>query len=137
MLKIDRNPPDRQLRQFGIISLFGFPLIGLVLHRVFGIAPAVIWVMVGVGLVTLVLSRIEPRWIRWIYVGLMLVAAPIGFVVSVTLMAAVYYLMVTPFGLVFRAFGRDPLAKRPDRTKDTYWHERDPVKPAASYLKLY
>ena len=31
MIEIDFNPPDRQLRQFGFISLVGFPAVGVFL----------------------------------------------------------------------------------------------------------
>ena len=37
------------------------------------------------------------------------------------LLIAVYYLLVTPAGLLSRLVGRDPLARRWDRGARSYW----------------
>jgi hypothetical protein len=137
MIKLEWNPPRRQLSQFGWFSLFGFALVGGVAVWRFDAPWTVLWVLIGVGAAVFGASRIDPRLVRPVFVGLMLIAVPIGIVISFVLIAVIYYLMVTPFGLVFRALGKDPLSKRPDPTLPTYWHERGEPRPAASYLRLY
>ena len=137
MIKLELNPPREQLSQFGWFSLFGFPAIGGVMWWKFGVPETVFWVLLSVGVSVFAASRVDPRLVRPVFVGLMLIAVPIGVVISFVLIAAIYYLMVTPFGILFRAFGKDPLDKRPDPTLPTYWHERGKPRPAASYLRLY
>ena len=53
------------------------------------------------------------------------------------LMASIYYLLITPFALVFRLIGRDVIGRRIDRTLPTYWRDRGAPRPASSYFKLY
>jgi hypothetical protein len=137
MIKIDWNPEDRKLSQFGLIALFGFPLIGLVFWWKFGAPIWVLWTLIGVGMLTLAASRIDPKLVKPVYVGLMLIAAPIGLVISYLLMGLIYYGLFTPVGLVFRLFGRDPLNKHPDPKVPSYWHDRGAPRPPASYLRLY
>jgi hypothetical protein len=45
-------------------------------------------------------------------------------VVAPVFIAAVYWLVITPVGLVRRTFGRSPLRRDPGAP--TFWHERVP-----------
>jgi hypothetical protein len=47
----------------------------------------------------------------------------LGRVVSPMVLAVLYFLVVTPFGLLSRLRRRDPLGLRPDPKADTYWRE--------------
>lgn len=137
MMKIDWNPPARQLAQFGWISLIGFPLIGVMTWWQAGAPEWLLWSLVGLGVLTCGLSRIDPKLIRPIYVVMMAIALPIGFVISFVMMTLIYYGMVTPLGLLFRLLGKDPLAKHPDPDMASYWHVRRAPRAPADYLKLY
>lgn len=137
MLKVDFNPPRKQLAQFGLIALFGFPLIGFVIRASFDLPWTVFYVLLGVGIATFAASLIDAQLVRPVFIGLMLIAIPIGLVISFTMMVLIYYLLFTPVGLIFRLFGRDPLVKRPDASLPTYWHVREEPRGAASYLRLY
>ena len=53
------------------------------------------------------------------------------------LLGAIYYLLLTPIGLLMRLFRYDPMYRRFDRTAQTYWVERDTQRPKASYFKQY
>lgn len=146
MIKLDLNPARELLVSFGRISVVGFPLVGFVLSLSLREAesewwtafqhPVFLWLL-GVGIVTFVLSFVQAALIRPIYIALMIIAVPIGFVVSNVVIGAIYYLMITPLGLVFRLFGRDPLNKKPDPSVKSYWHVRDGAPDPASYLKQY
>jgi hypothetical protein len=137
MIKIEWNPEARKLSQFGLIALFGFPLFGLIAWWKFGAPIWVLWTLVGVGVATLAASRVDPRLVRPVYVGLMVVAAPIGLAISYLLMVLIYYGLFVPVGVVFRLAGRDPLNKHPDPKVPSYWHVRGAARPPASYLRLY
>jgi hypothetical protein len=49
--------------------------------------------------------------------------AGLGRVVSPLVLAVLYFLVVTPFGLLSRLRRRDPLGLRPDPGAATYWRE--------------
>ena len=57
-----------------------------------------------------------PNVRRLLYLGWMRVFYPIGWVVSHLLLAIVYYLVLTPIGLVMRLFGGDPMHRGFDRS---------------------
>jgi hypothetical protein len=94
--------------------------------------------VLGVAVAAMVLLELGVDLLaRALFVGLSVVAIPIGFVISHVLIAAVYYLVLTPIALVFRLTGRDVIGKKLDREAKSYWHVRDGVRPASSYFKLY
>ncbi len=137
MIKINLNPTNRELSQFGVFALFGFPLIGWLIHAKLGAPDWLFYGLIGLGVITLVLSRVSARLVKPIFIGLMIVATPIGFVISMALMLLIFYGLFLPVGLIFRLLGRDPLDKRPDPTMSSYWHVRGAPRPLASYLRLY
>ncbi len=62
----------------------------------------------------------------------LLVAFPIGWLVSNVAFLAMYYLLLTPLALVFRLVGRDVLVLRRPRA-DSHWKNRDPASDPARY----
>jgi ABC-type uncharacterized transport system permease subunit len=129
MLPIDWNPGARVLRSF---ARLWFPLFvalaGAVLRWRFGEATAAlaVWIAGGVMIVGVLAS---PRVARAVFIGLMVVTYPIGFVVSTAALAAVFFLVFTPIGWAMRLAGRDPLRLR-TRGEPTEWqachHDDDP-----------
>jgi len=91
------------------------------------------WVGVGVGLLLMLAGLARPLNLRPIYVAILAISAPIGWVVSKALAAVFFFLVLTPLGLFFRVIGRDPLSLR-TRGKPTYWREyRTNEDPRAYY----
>ncbi len=68
-------------------------------------------VVLAAGAAICLCSLISPAVARILYLGLTLVAMPIGFVVSFVLLAVFYFLLLTPVALVFRLIGRDALCR--------------------------
>ena len=137
MIKIDWNPEVAKLKQFGLIGLFGFSAFGALLHFKFEAEITWFYALIGVGVVGFVLSFVQAMLLKPLYVGLMVVAAPIGLVISYALMTVIYFGLFVPVGLLFRLTGRDPLQKYPDAGVDSYWHVRGTPRAPASYLRLY
>ena len=50
-------------------------------------------------------------------------------IVSPIVLAILFFVVITPYGLVMRAFKRDPLRLRREAS-DTYWVDRSPPGPA-------
>ena len=132
-------------RQFGFIALGGFGLLALLAWQgwaVFalvpeGARPALAETLGALGALTGLLSLVWPAGNRPLYVGLALVAFPIGFVVSYVIMGALFYLLIAPLGLVFRLFGRDPLDRRFLPEAKTYWVDAGRERPSESYFKQF
>jgi hypothetical protein len=78
---------------------------------------------------------LNPRWIRPVFVTWMRLAYPIGWTVSHLMLATIYYLVITPIGLVMRLLGRDPLQRRWDRQASTYWVAHNPGGDMARYFR--
>ena len=74
-----------------------------------------------------VLAPLNRLWTRF---GLLLHK-----VVSPLIMGMLFYLTVTPIGLLMRAMGKDPLRLRPDPDAASYWIERDPPGPPPETMK--
>lgn len=141
MLKVNFRPEPRILRQFAFLAVVGLPLVaGLILRLVgaFAWTHPVLLTAVGLGVAQLVLFLVGVRYLtQACFVVLMVVGMPIGFVLSHVFLAAIYYLVITPIGLVFRMMGRDVIGKRLDPKAASYWRDRGQPRPATSYFKLY
>ncbi|MDP6786667.1 MAG: SxtJ family membrane protein [Rhodospirillales bacterium] len=56
-------------------------------------------------------------------------------VVNPLVMGLLFYVTVTPTGLLMRLFGKDPLRLRFDREAKSYWIERRPPGPAPETMR--
>jgi hypothetical protein len=145
MIEIDFNPGARALRQFGLIALVAFPTLGLLCYRwggLFGLdfggaALSVSLVLVGLGVVSGVLSWLAPRAIRPLYVTLLVITVPIGFVLSYGILGVLFYGVITPMALLFRLVGFDPLHRSFERDVETYWVEVRPRASKESYFRQF
>lgn len=141
MMKLQLNPEPRVLRQFALLAIVGLPLLTAFVLRLSGhfswTHPAML-AAAGAGVLQAALFFAGITAVtRAVFVVIMIVAAPLGFVISHVLIAVVYYLVVTPIALVFRLTGRDALGRRLDPKATSYWTERRTARPASSYFKLY
>jgi len=137
MIEFDRHPPMRVLMLFGPApGVFGV-VLGFVLG--FGVGLGW-WVFAGVaalgGLATGAFYAIPPIR-RPMYVGWMLATVPASWVISHALLAAVYYLVLTPIGLVRRAMGKDPLSRAIRKDAPTYWVERTSTTDPTRYFRQF
>jgi hypothetical protein len=91
--------------------------------------------LTGVGLAGGVFALAFRRFGRRLYEGWMLASLPIAWVVSHVVLAAVFYLLITPISLLMRLGGRDPLLRQFDGTATTYWLPRRPPAQPDRYLR--
>jgi len=120
LIEINWHPSPKDLHIFALLVVVAAAAVGGVVYwRNDSIsAPACI---LGGALAVAIVGRSYPVILRYIYTAWMLLALPIGWLVSHLLMAAVYYLVLTPIGVVMRLAGRDPLQRKFDRSAKTYW----------------
>ena len=113
----------RDLRRFGLMVGSVLALLGAVLlwrHQAAG--P---WLLVG-GLTLVGVGAAAPRILKPIYIGWMALAFVLGAVVSTVLLTVIFYLAVTPIGLLARCFGKDFLNRKWEPRAATYWVPRPP-----------
>jgi len=118
--ELDTSP--RNLRKFG-----------LVVGGVFGLLAVWFWwrgkafypyvLIPGVSLV--VFGLIWPKVLKQVYVIWMSLALVLGLIVSTALLTILFYLVVTPVGLVARLSGKDFLSQKLDPNANSYWIARD------------
>ncbi len=137
VIEINRHPSNRELRQFGAI---GWPIFCGVLGawRAYYSGD---WTLAGIvwslGVPGAVIGWLRPAWVRPVYVGWMYAVFPIGWTVSHLVLAVIYFLILTPIGLVVRWFRPDPLGMKLDRKRDTYWVPHEPGRDPERYFRQF
>jgi hypothetical protein len=118
------GPSDRS---FGLVFTAIFGILGL-LPLWHGRTPRV-WALILAGILLLV-SILRPSVLHvanrlWMRFGLLL-----SRVVNPVVMGLLFYVVVTPIGLIRRMSGSDPLKLRFDSQTPSYWLARKPPGPA-------
>lgn len=126
------RPEPRQLRQFAWIALPGFCLFGWLALRWTGSTNWALGLAAS-GVFVAVLGSFVPRAVLPIYLVMMALAYPIGFVVSELLLRAIYYGAFAPVGLLFRVIRRDPLRLRKPQASSYWTHRRQRTDPLAYF----
>ncbi len=67
----------------------------------------------------------------------MTVVYPIGWVVSHLMMLIVFYLVITPVGLIMRLCGRDSMTRVFESSRTSYWIEHDPAGNIDRYFRQF
>jgi hypothetical protein len=80
----------------------------------------VVIVFASIGAALIVAGLFVPAAARVFHKGWMRLAVALGHVNSRVLLTLMYYLVFTPYGLVSRLVGRDPLKRRGGRG-ESYW----------------
>lgn len=124
MITINRHPSRKQLMWFaGLwLPLFG-AMIGSSLFWRFHSPRAAIAVW-AVTAVAALLSLSSEAIATAIFLGLSYATFPIGFAMSWVALTALFFLVITPIGLIMRIGGRDPLRLKADPEAGSYWTPR-------------
>lgn len=119
-------------RGFGLVFAAVFALIGLA--GAYHNTPYFPWWLgasAALALVALTAPRILAPFNRaWTKLGMVL-----ALVVNPIVLGLVFYLCVTPIGLLLRLFGKDLLALRWQPAQASYWIVRDPPGPRPETLR--
>ena|ERR1051326_2432370 len=130
------DPTRKMLRQFAaawlvfLLAAGAHQSLARGRHQL-GLVMMVLAVVVGV------LGLVCPSAIRWLFIGLMVLAFPIGWVVTQVMLALMFYVVITPVALVFRLMGRDPLHRKPDGGKVSYWTDKETPEDPRTYFRQY
>jgi hypothetical protein len=112
---IDRS----QLRKFGLILSSALVLIfGLLLPYLNSrMMPA--WPF-ATAIVLLIPTFIQPLWLKTIYTPWMKLGAVMGWINTRIILGIVFFILITPMGLLMRLLGKDPMQRKLDKTKTSY-----------------
>ena len=136
MIDLNLNPNRKELRQFSVALIVATAIVGGLLWWKIGPNPWSQGLWIG-GPIAGLIGLAIPVAIKPLFIGLSVAAFPIGIVVGTLALAIVYYLMVTPIGLVFRLMGRDPLHRRFDPSAATYWITRQQRQGVKKYFQQF
>ena len=137
LVEIDWNPKSKQLQSFGKIALVASAVISLLLYLLKGVAIKWVLIIFAFGFIIFIISMISLKLTKMIYLGMILVTLPIGWVVSFILLSAFYFLLLAPLGLIFRLIGRDPLCRKFDPNAKSYWLSRQQPKGPEQYFHQF
>ncbi|MBW1712650.1 MAG: hypothetical protein JRJ59_05850 [Deltaproteobacteria bacterium] len=127
------SPNKKDLRNLGLVFLVVLGAIGgFLVWRGRPAGPYFLAAALVLGLWGLFWpGRFKPVYKIWLGLAIVL-----GFFFSRILLTLLYYLVVTPIGLIMRLFGKDFLdLKMGDR--DSYWHLRDEEYDPRQTEKMY
>ena len=145
LVHLNLKPTTKQLRQFGWIALVAFGLLGSVIvwrGGLFGLdfgstARGIAYGLWVAGFVSALFSAFRPQANRPLFLLLSIVAFPIGFAISHAVLAVIFYGILTPVGLLFRVIGRDPLARRWEPERESYWVDLESVVDNKDYFRQF
>ena len=114
--------PRRAITSFALI-VSGALLAIAAYQRWRGAEPWVVITLVSIAAVLSLLSAIAPSLLRPVYRGWMRLGEVLGWINTRIILTLVFFLVVTPIGLLMRLFGRSPM--EPARRGDSYWTDVD------------
>ena len=133
---IPRSPSSRTLRQFAAAWLVFF-LSGAAVqwfsrgHKPAGAALA------ALAIVGAAAGLFRPSLLRWVFVGWMMLAFPIGWLVSQLMLVVLFYGVFTPVAWCLRIRGRDALGLKPGSGKASFWLPKEPPLDLRRYFRQY
>jgi hypothetical protein len=123
----------RSLRNFGLLFLIvGALITAWLVYRGLGGWPWVAAAAVLFGLAGLFF----PKALKHLYLGWMCLALIMGWFVSRLLLALLFYLLVTPLGVVLKIMGKDLIDSKFDES-ESYWSRRDSGYDPEQSEKMY
>jgi len=118
------NQKDTQMnRSFGLVMAGGLGALAVIRYVWSG---AFAWWLIGLGLVFLLAGLLMPAWLAPVRQVWMKLAAVLGVVNSRILLTLVYIGLVTPFAVLLRLLGKQPIPTETSKAVSSYWRDRRP-----------
>lgn len=119
-------------RSFGLVFAAVFALIALWPLKSGG--DIRLWAA-GAAVAFLLAALVVPRTLKPLNIVWFKFGQALHHVMTPLIMGLLFFLTVTPVGLLMRATGKDPMRLKRDTKADSYWIVRTPPGPAAESMK--
>jgi hypothetical protein len=136
LIAINWKPDRKVLVEFSEFGMFFLGMVAapLAYFRGQSTLAATLWVAAVAGRL---IGLVRPQWLKPVFVGMMVITWPIGWVVSHASLAFLYYGVITPIGVFMRLAGRDSMNRRFDPSAKTYWEPYNPDRGMDRYLRQF
>lgn len=91
-----------------------------------------VWLGIGVALFA---ARFIPPLFKYIFAKWVAFSIIIGYFISRILLTLIFFLVITPTGLLMKLFGKDPMDRKIDDQASTYWIKHE--QPSDSTIERY
>ncbi len=115
----------KELKKFGLTVGGVFSVIGLFL--LYFDKPAYPYFL-AVGIILIVAGAFVPKSLSRVHRAWMIFAIVSGFVMSRVILSILFYLILTPIGIIAKISGKDFLDLKFGEDKKTYWNYREQKK---------
>ncbi len=112
---------EKDLRQFGITLGVILGTVGLV-HFMKGHVSACQRFLV-LSALSVIAGLFVPGILKPVYIVFIKIAHAIGWFNTRVILAFLYFFILTPIGLIARLLGKDPMDRKIDKKKESYWHD--------------
>ena len=133
VFRINTEPNNRQLRQFGLLCIVLLPAI----TWFWGGSSSTIGAaaLIGAGLGSL--GILAPKALKPVFVGLVLISFPVGLIIGELILLMIFVGVFLPMALLFRIIGRDVLHRRMAAESETFWVPRSAPSNVRRYFQQY
>jgi hypothetical protein len=126
--------PAKQLRSFGLIVGSVFAAVAVWPFLIRGAQPRLWALVIAACLITP--AAVFPASLTWPYKGWMALGHVLGWINTRIILGLIFYLIVTPIGVIRHWLGKDPMGRRLRPDLDTYRIIRT-RRPASHLTKQY
>ena len=126
------EPRQSSDRTFGLIFAVVFLLVSL-WPAISG--GAVRWWAAAIAILFLVTAIARPKLLSGLNRLWTLLGAILHRIANPILMGTIFFLVVTPIGLIMRLLGKRPLDLKFDPDAESYWKKREPPGPPPESMK--
>lgn len=136
VIDLKKTASKSELLWFGLLLGLFLSLIGGLAWFRWDAPQTATWIWYVAGGITAIYYIVPPIR-KPLFFGWMYAAYPIGYVISHVILASIYYVVLTPIGLLMRALGHDPLQKQLKPQAATHWIRREPIEDSSRYFNQY
>ena len=127
--KLDQS--RESLLKFAVTIAGALAGLGILIF-LFGRHPQRAFLLWVVGVLFLITGFVKPLLLKGIHTVWMAFAFALGWVMSRVILTILFFLVITPMGLLMRLFGKDPMNREITSDASTYWikREKKPIDPS-------
>ena len=130
------NPTPAAVRRFAVVLLPAASFLASAWATSDGNDRAAV-LLACVGLGSLLVGACRPAWMRPVMIAWSELVFPLEWLSVHAVLAAIYFLLITPLGLILRLLRGDPLARRIDPEAQSYWQPRRSAPRRRDYFRQF